>query len=65
MRASPRFLFVIIPLIDRIVDHPSDPIASQAAIARTSQDVGQFSGRAACRRTMSVRKTPAGGAAYP
>jgi hypothetical protein len=35
MRASLRSLSSVIPLIDRIADHPSDPIACQAAIARS------------------------------
>ncbi len=36
MRASLRFFSSVIPLIDRIADHPSDPIARQAAIARSA-----------------------------
>ena len=56
MRASPRFLFVIIPLIDRIVDHPSDPIASQAAIARNA---GQ--GRPYGRRSLALDRSEHGG----
>ena len=35
MRASLRSLSAVIPLIDRIADHPSDPIARQAAVARS------------------------------
>lgn len=35
MRAWLRISSVVIPLIDRIVDHPSDPIARQAAVARS------------------------------
>jgi hypothetical protein len=36
MRALLRSLSVVIPLIDRIADHPSDPIARQAAVARSA-----------------------------
>jgi hypothetical protein len=36
MRASLRLSSVVIPLIDRIADHPSDPIARQAAVARSA-----------------------------
>ncbi|MCO5131562.1 MAG: lytic transglycosylase domain-containing protein [Xanthobacteraceae bacterium] len=35
MRVSLRSLSAVIPLIDRIADHPSDPIARQAAVARS------------------------------
>ena len=35
LRASLRSLSAVIPLIDRIADHPSDPIARQAAVARS------------------------------
>jgi hypothetical protein len=36
MRASLRISSVVIPLIDRIADHPSDPIAHGAAVARSA-----------------------------
>lgn len=36
MRVSFRSFSVVIPLIDRIADHPSDPIAFGAAIARSA-----------------------------
>lgn len=36
MRTSLRISSVVIPLIDRIADHPSDPIAHQAAVARSA-----------------------------
>ncbi|CAM5416951.1 hypothetical protein AFEL58S_02283 [Afipia felis] len=36
MRARLRSLSAVIPLIDRIADHPSDPIANGAAVARSA-----------------------------
>ncbi len=44
-RASLRSLSFVIPLIDRIADHPSDPIACQAAIARSAGQGRPHSGR--------------------
>ena len=49
MRAPLRFLSAVIPLIDRIADHPSDPIACQVAVARST---GQ--GRPHCGRRSLV-----------
>jgi hypothetical protein len=36
MRAPLRISFVVIPLIDQIADHPSDPIAHGAAVVRSA-----------------------------
>ena len=36
MRAPLRISSVVIPLIDQIADHPSDPIAHGAAVARSA-----------------------------
>jgi soluble lytic murein transglycosylase-like protein len=49
-------LSVVIPLIDRIADHPSDPIARQAAAARSA---GQ--GRPHGRRSLALDRSEHGG----
>ena len=56
MRASLRSLSAVIPLIDRIADHPSDPIARQAAVARSA---GQ--GRPYGRRSLALDRSEHGG----
>lgn len=56
MRAPLRISSVVIPLIDRIADHPSDPIACQAAVARSA---GQ--GRPHGRRSLALDRSEHGG----
>jgi soluble lytic murein transglycosylase-like protein len=56
MRAPLRISSVVIPLIDRIADHPSDPIARQAAVARSA---GQ--GRPHGRRSLALDRSEHGG----
>ncbi|ABA04114.1 lytic transglycosylase, catalytic [Nitrobacter winogradskyi Nb-255] len=55
-RPSFRSLSAVIPLIDRIADHPSDPIARQAAVARSA---GQ--GRPQGRRSLALDRSEHGG----
>lgn len=56
MRASLCSFSFVISLIDRIADHPSDPIARQAAIARSA---GQ--GRPKGRRSLALDRSEHGG----
>ena len=56
MRASLRLSSVVIPLIDRIADHPSDPIARQVAVARSA---GQ--GRPLGRSSLALDRSEHGG----
>ena len=56
MRASLRLSSAVIPLIDRIADHPSDPIARQAAVVRSA---GQ--GRPQGRRSLALDRSEHGG----
>lgn len=56
MRALLPPLSVLIPLIDRIADHPSDPIARQAPAARSA---GQ--GRPHGRRSLALDRSEHGG----
>ena len=56
MRASLLISSVVIPLIDRIADHPSDPIARQAAVAHSA---GQ--GRPHGRRSLALDRSEHGG----
>lgn len=56
MRASLCSFTFVIPPIDRIADHPSDPIARQAAIARSA---GQ--GRPHGRRSLALDRSEHGG----
>ena len=57
MPAIPRSGMILIPLIDRIADHPSDPIACRTAIARSAGQGRPHRGR----RSLALDRSEHGG----